>query len=113
MQDVVDTLREMWSRDGQRRARDNFSPTLQFTPQGLELGAGTVIARAVADRAGQSRIDLDKCFHRAAALLSIAYDRPIGPREMNRLGAATEAWRKNEFCLAHIILAPCRTGTVG
>ena len=72
------TLQDMWSWDGQRRARENYSRSPRFTSQGLELGAGTLIARAFTAPSGRTRLDLAKDVRRAAALLSVAYYRPIG-----------------------------------
>ena len=82
----------------------------QFTGQGLELGAGSIVARALTDQFGSTRLDLDKDFGRAAALLSVAYHRPVGAREMGRLQAASEAWAKNDLTLAHTILAQAKLG---
>jgi hypothetical protein len=99
---------------GLGKERDYVSATLfrypQFTAQGLELGAGSLIARAVSDSHGHTRLDLDKDFSRAAALLSAAYHRPIGIWQMGRLAAASEAWAKSDLPLAHTILAQARLG---
>jgi hypothetical protein len=84
--------------------------TPQFTGQGLELGAGSIVARALTDQYGATRLDLDKDFERAGALLSVAYHRPIGAWEMERLQAASDAWAKNDLTLAHTILAQARLG---
>ena len=82
----------------------------QFTKQGLELGRGSLVARAVSGADGAARLDLEKDFGRAAALLSAAYHRPVGIWEMGRLRAASEAWAKSDLALAHTILAQARLG---
>ena len=94
------TLKDMWEWDGMRRLNDHYAPNPKFTMQ----GAGTLIARAITDASGRSRLDLSKDLRRAAALLSVAYDQTITAPELIRLRAASDAWHKGDLCLAYIVL---------
>src|SRR5579871_3364069 len=98
-------LDAMWAGEGQVRAARGILRRPKFTEQGLELGAETIIARAVTSGDGRTELDLERDGETALAKLSVAYARPTGAWELHHLAAASRAWRKGDLSLAHILLA--------
>jgi hypothetical protein len=77
-------------------------PAMTFTPDGLVLGAGTVLLRA--EGLGQLQ-DLRDQEARVLALLAAAYGRAVAPAVLGNIGRAVKSWRDGDGCLAHIHLA--------
>ncbi len=87
--------------DAWRRAVP-ISPVLRFAPEGLVLGAGTVIiaadgARRLSGLHGQEA--------RVMALLSAAYGRVVSPSVLGNIERAAKSWRERDDTLAYIHLA--------
>jgi hypothetical protein len=82
-----------------------ISPVLNFTPEGLVLGAGTVLVPADGSRRLQS---LQGREARVLALLSAAYGRAVAPSVLGNIGRAAKAWGEGDDCLAYIHLAHAR-----
>lgn len=97
-------LREAWHA----RERDvPISAELNFTRDGLVLGAGTVIVSADGPRLLKS---LDGEEARVLALLSAAYGKAVPPSVLGNIRRAVEAWRTGDDCLAYVHLAHARLG---
>lgn len=80
---------------------------LHFAPDGLVLGAGTIILRAEEPRrlrtlAGQEA--------RVLALLSAAYGQAVDRTILGNIERASKAWNQGDDCLAYIHLAHARLG---
>src|SRR3984893_16231815 len=89
-------------------ARDRavaISPVLMLAPEGLALGAGTILVRADSSRRMQS---LDGQEARVLALLSTAYGRGVAPSVLGNIERAAKAWSEGDDCLAYIHLAHAR-----
>jgi len=84
------------------RARLSYQPVLTLKPEGLILGAGTVLLPAEESRRLKS-VDGDEL--RVLALLSAAYGRAIAPRVLGNIQRAAKAWSEGDDCLAYIHLA--------
>jgi hypothetical protein len=95
-------LREAWHARKQAIA---ISPVLTFAPQGLVLGAGTILVQADSSRRMQS---LDGQEVRVLALLSAAYGRAVAPSVLGNIKRAAKAWGEGDDCLAYIHLAHAR-----
>ena len=95
-------LRNAWHA---RKCFVPISPVLNLTPEGLALGAGTVLVPAD----GPHRL---KSFEgqeaRVLALLSAAYGRAIAPSVLGNIERAAKAWGEGDDCLAYIHLAHAR-----
>jgi hypothetical protein len=92
-------LREAW------HARDRSVPIsteLNFTHDGLVLGAGAVIVPAEGPRLLKS---LDGEEARVLALLSAAYGKAVPPSVLGNIRRAGKAWREGDDCLAYVHLA--------
>jgi hypothetical protein len=76
-----------------------------FTEEGLVLGAGTVLAKASADRCGRPALAIDDAEERILTLLAIGYGKAIDPIVLDHIRRASEQWSRGEPCLAHIHLA--------
>jgi hypothetical protein len=87
------------------RARLSYQPVLTLKPEGLILGAGTVLLPAEESRRLKS-VDGDEL--RVLALLSAAYGRAIAPRVLGNIQRAAKAWSEGDDCLAYIHLAHAR-----
>jgi hypothetical protein len=95
-------LRNAW------RARERavaISPVLTLAPEGLVLGAGTVLAPVNGSRRLQS---LEGQEARVLALLSVAYGKAIAPSVLGNIKRAAKAWGEGDDCLAYIHLAHAR-----
>jgi hypothetical protein len=84
-----------------------ISSVLRIAPEGLVLGAGTVLLRADAPRRLQSPKD---CEARLLTLLSAAYGRAVDPAVLGNIERAARAWNQGDDCLAYIHLAHARLG---
>lgn len=92
-------LRNAWH--GRERALP-ITSVLHLTPQGLVLGAGTVLVAAEGPR---RLTKLDGQEARVLALLAAAYCRPVAPRVLGNITRAAKAWSEGDDCLAYIHLA--------
>lgn len=96
---LEEQLRQEWL--AQRHATP-ISAALRFAPDGLVLGAGTVIVAAEFKRrlndqpSGQARV---------LALLSAAYGRAVAPKVLGHIERAVRCWCDGDGCLAYIHLA--------
>jgi hypothetical protein len=82
-----------------------ISPVLMLTPEGLVLGAGTIVLPTEESRQLKS-VGGDEL--RVLALLSAAYGRAIAPGVLGNIERAAKAWREGDDCLAYIHLAHAR-----
>jgi hypothetical protein len=77
-----------------------LSPGMVFGPEGLTLGAGTVLASVdgltEADERGEARL---------YALLSAAYRQPIGPQAIRYIRRGAASWRAGDEAMAAMHLA--------
>jgi hypothetical protein len=91
-------------RDGSlARDRAAFaSPAMIFTPQGLMLGAGTILAPADGIRKLESLKDREQG---VLALLSAAYSTAVAPSVLTNIERAAKSWSEGDDCGAHIHLA--------
>jgi hypothetical protein len=95
-------LRKAWHA---RERSIVISPVLTLAPQGLVLGAGTVLVSAD----GPHRLkSLEGEEARVLALLSAAYGKAIAPRIVGNIKRAARAWGEGDDCLAYIHLAHAR-----
>lgn len=92
-------LRDAWSV--QKRAAP-ISPALHFSPDGLVLGAGTILLPAVGHRR-LAKVEGEQA--RLLALLSATYGRAIAPSVLGNIERAAKSWRDGDDCLAAIHLA--------
>jgi hypothetical protein len=92
-------LRDDWRA---RECAAPIHPTMTLTPNGLVLGAGTVLVPADGPRRLQSLRGREA---RVLALLSAAYRKAIAPAVLGSIERATKSWRAGDDCLAYIHLA--------
>jgi hypothetical protein len=78
------------------------SPMMIFTPQGLVLGAGTILAPANGARKLKSLKGREQD---VLALLSAAYGRAVAPSVLNNIERAAKSWSEGDDFTAHIHLA--------
>ncbi len=78
---------------------------MTFTEEGLVLGAGTVLAKAIVDPWGRPALAVDGAEERILALLSIAYGKGVDPAILDHIRRASEQWSRGELHLALIHLA--------
>lgn len=93
---LTEQLREQW------RARERAAPiypVMTFTPDGLVLGAGTVLLQADGPRRLQSLRGQEM---RVLALLAAAYGKAVAPAVLGNIERAVKSWRDGDQCLAHI-----------
>jgi len=95
-------LRNAWHA---RKRLVPISPVLNLTPEGLLLGAGTVVVPANGPRRLRSMRGQET---RVLALLSAAYGKAIAPSVLGNIDRAAKAWSKGDDCLAYIHLAHAR-----
>jgi hypothetical protein len=79
----------------------------RFAPEGLVLGAGTVLLPADAPRRLRS---IKGCEARLLTLLSAAYGRAVDPAVLGNIERAARAWNLGDDCLAYMHLAHARLG---
>ena len=85
-----------------------ISTVLNFTADGLVLGAGTVMLRAEGPRRLQSLAGQEA---RILVLLSVAYGRAVASSALRHIKRAAKAWREgDDDCLAYVHLAHARLG---
>src|SRR5207237_47616 len=86
---------------------------LYFSPDGLALGAGTILLPAVAPR---DLANLQGEEMRLLALLSATYGKAISPSVLGNIERAAKSWREGDDALAAIHLAhaalPCPAAIV-
>jgi hypothetical protein len=78
------------------------SPAMVLTPQGLMLGAGTILVAAEGARKLQSLKGREQ---HVLALLSAAYDKAVAPSVLGNIERAAKSWREGDDVTAHIHLA--------
>jgi hypothetical protein len=95
---------------GGTRAFERYAPissVLRIAPEGLVLGAGTVLLPTDAPR----RLRSPKgCEARLLTLLSAAYGRAVPPAVLGNIERAARAWNQGDDCLAYMHLAHARLG---
>jgi hypothetical protein len=99
-------LRNAWHA---RKRVVPISPVLNLTPEGLVLGAGTVVVPAVGPRRLRSMRGQER---RVLALLSAAYGKAVAPSVLGNIERAAKAWSEGDDCLAYIHLAHARLPTL-
>lgn len=92
-------LRDAWH---ERERTVSISPVLNLAPEGLVLGAGTVLVAA--DGVRRLR-HLEGQEARVLALLSAAYGREVAPSVLGNIERAAKSWSEGDDCLAYIHLA--------
>jgi hypothetical protein len=95
-------LRDQWHARGRAVP---IHPDMTFTPQGLVLGAGTVVVAAHGPRRLHS---LQGREVQVLALLSAAYGEAVAPAVLGNIERAAKSWGDGEECLAYIHLAHSR-----
>jgi len=95
-------LREAWQA---RERAFPVLPALTLAPEGLMLGAGTVLVPA---QGARQLTSLDGQEPRVLALLSAAYGKAVTPAVLGNIARAANAWRQGDDCLAYIHLAHSR-----
>jgi hypothetical protein len=78
------------------------SPAMIFTPQGLMLGAGTILVPAEGMRELRS---LQGREQEVLALLSAAYGTAVAPSVLGNIARAAKSWSEGDDFTAHIHLA--------
>jgi hypothetical protein len=96
---LVERLRDAWL---ERERAVPIDSALSFTPEGLVMGAGTVLIPADGERCLQNLEGRDA---RTLALLSVAYGREMTPSVGDKIDRAAKCWARGEDCLALIHLA--------
>ncbi len=92
-------LREQWRA---RKRTMPIYPLMTFAPDGLVLGAGTVLLQVMGPRRLQSLRGQET---RVLALLAAAYGKAVAPAVLGNIERAVKSWRDGDECLAHIHLA--------
>jgi hypothetical protein len=96
---LEERLRQAW----QTQAHNvRIQSVLHFTPEGLVLGAGTVLAAADGNRRLQKLKGQEA---RILALLSAAYGKAIPSKVLGNIERAAKSWHEGDDCLAYIHLA--------
>ncbi|HUI15464.1 MAG TPA: hypothetical protein VL048_18555 [Xanthobacteraceae bacterium] len=95
-------LRQAWHA---RQRASPIYPVPYLAPEGLVLGAGTVLVPAEGTRRLAS---LDRQEVRVLALLSAAYGKAVAVEVLGNIARAADAWRQGDDCLAYIHLAHSR-----
>jgi hypothetical protein len=78
------------------------SPSMIFTPQGLMLGAGTILVPADGPRKLSSLKGRER---EVLALLAAAYGTPIAASVLDGIARAAKCWSEGDDFTAHIHLA--------
>jgi hypothetical protein len=102
---AIDVLRKRWKDEAHYRP---FRPYLHIDDDGLSLGAGTVLAPMVIDRAGTPSLALAGEEEKIIALLSLGYRKPIPIAALKFIKRASMQWTKGEKAIAHFELAYAR-----
>jgi hypothetical protein len=89
----------------ERERSVSISAVPHFTPEGLVLGAGTILVPADGLRRLQS---LEGQQARVLALLAVAYGKAIAPTVLGNIARAARAWNEGDECLAYVHLAHAR-----
>ena len=92
-------MRDAWHA---RERAVPISPVLNLAPEGLVLGAGTVLVAAEGERRLRS-VQGEQA--RVLALLSAAYGAAVKPSVLSNIERAAKCWREGDDCLAYIHLA--------
>jgi hypothetical protein len=92
-------LRDAWS---ERKRAVPICAALHISPNGLVLGAGTILLPA---EGGRRLAKLQGQEARLLALLSATYGRPIAPSVLGNIERAAKSWRDGDDLLAAIHLA--------
>jgi hypothetical protein len=79
-----------------------ISPAMYFSPNGLALGAGTILLPAVGPR---RLVDLQGEEARLLALLSATYGKTISPSVLDKIECASKCWLEGDDVAAHTHLA--------
>lgn len=96
---LYERLRDEWHT---RKRAAPIYPAMTFAPEGLVLGAGTVLLQAEGPRRLQSLRGQEA---RVLALLAAAYGKAVAPVVLGNIERAVRSWRDGDGCLAHIHLA--------
>ncbi len=97
---LAETLEKAW-RD--RQGAGPVTPAMAFGPEGLTLGAGTVLAATEGDGLA---IAFDEAAEaRLQALLAAAYVRPIAPQTIRFIRRGAASWRDGDKAMAAMHLA--------
>jgi len=88
-----------------RQRASPIYPVPYLAPEGLVLGAGTVLIPA---RGARRLASLDRQEARVLALLSAAYGKAVAVEVLGNIAGAADAWRQGDDCLAYIHLAHSR-----
>ncbi len=99
---LQEQLRDDW------HARERAVPIhtiMTFAPEGLALGAGTILIPAEGPRRLHS---LQGRQAHVLALLSAAYGKAVAPSVLGNIERAAKSWRDGEECLAYTHLAHSR-----
>lgn len=97
-----ESLRDSWLA---RKRAVPISPAPHFAPDGLVLGAGTILLPAEGHR---RPANLQGNQARLLALLSATYGKAISPSVLGNIERAAQSWRAGDDCLAAIHLAHAR-----
>lgn len=92
-------LRDEWCA---RKRAVPIQPAMTFAPEGLVLGAGTVVIQTEELRQPKSPRGHEM---RLLALLSAFHGRPMVPSVLRNIERAAKAWQEGDDCLAYIHLA--------
>lgn len=95
-------LRHKWRA---RKRAVPIEPVLNLAPEGLVLGAGTVLIAADGARRLRSLKGQEA---RVLALLSAGYGKAVAPAVLGNIERAAKCWREGDDCLAYIHLAHAR-----
>lgn len=90
------------ARSAARERAAFASPAMIFTPQGLMLGAGTILVSAEGVRRLESLKGRER---QVLALLSAAYGRAVAPSVLGNIERAAKSWSEGDDLVAHIHLA--------
>ena len=96
---LYEQLRDEWHA---RKRAVPIYPVMTFAPDGLVLGAGTILLQAEGPRRLQSLRGQEA---RVLALLAAAHGKAVAPAVLGNIERAVKSWRDGDQCLAHIHLA--------
>lgn len=98
----ISILRKRWD---ERACLYPFFHALSIDPQGLVLGASTVLVPMLRKEAGASTLNLEGREHRLLATLSILYHKALPVDLLTRVSRAAMRSEAGEQALAHLELA--------